>query len=168
MTSLFQSVRNVDSAQDILRTRAYGVIEVARGELVQIQLKPWPKIGSVVEAKWISGWKNRRQPHDVCRLYYNQPIQHRNYLALTFIESTPNTRLRTLFRSLQILDQIAFLKRSDAILAEISNEKISDRLMERFGWQRHLERKRQRHWIKRFYGEYPPTLLQTASKMTQS
>ena len=99
--------------------------------------------------------KSRRREQDVCRVYYNQPMGHRNYLTLSYTESSLNTQLKTFYAALDVLTQIAFIKRSDAILAEVTNEKLSDRFMIRRGWERHLEHKRQRHWIKRFYGPYP-------------
>ncbi len=158
MTHLFQAVRNLDSGAEILRHRAYGMIEVAAGQLVQIKLKPWPKLVSIVEARWIRGWKQGWNRRDVCRLYYNQPRLHRNYLTLNYIESSHDTRWQSIVKALAIFDEIAYLKQSDAILAELSNAAISDRLMQRLGWARHREDSPQRHWIKRFYGEYPATI----------
>ena len=155
MKPLFQAVRNLNSGAEILRHRAYGMIEVGAGQLVHIKLKPWPKLASIVEARWISGWKQNWNRRGVCRLYYNQPRLHRNYLTLNYIESSRDTRWRSIVKALEILDEIAFLKKSDAILAELSNAAISDRLMQRLGWVRHREDSPQRHWIKRFYGEYP-------------
>jgi hypothetical protein len=155
MMPLIQSVRDIDAEQHVLMTRAYGMIEVSRGKFDRVQLKPWPKLGSIVEARWVSYWKNTRRPHDGCRLFYNQPLQHRSFLALTYLESSLNTSLETVFTALRVLDRIAYIKRSDAILAEISNERISDKLLRRLGWERHREQSRQRNWIKRFYGTYP-------------
>jgi hypothetical protein len=55
-----------------------------------------------------------------------------------------------------VLDEIARLKRSDALLCDVSNWRISERLMARFGWEPHCPSRWHRHYIKRFYGEYPP------------
>jgi hypothetical protein len=153
--SLVQNIRDMEAEQHVLKKRSYGMIEVSRGELVRIQLRPWPKLGSIVEARWISHWKNNLRSRDNCRLFYNQPIQHPNFLALTYLESSLSTRLPTIFMALRVLDRIAAIKRSDAILAEISNQRISDRLLRRLGWDRHREESQQRHWIRRFYGSYP-------------
>jgi hypothetical protein len=48
------------------------------------------------------------------------------------------------------------IKRSDALLCDVLNERISDRLLQRWGWERHVLDSPRRHHIKRFYGEYPP------------
>jgi len=155
MNPIIQSVYDLQDSSTVLRQRRYGMIECRDGEFVRVQLRPWPKISSIVEARWMVAWKNRWRKHDVCRLYYNQPLMHRNYLALSLIESTRQTRLKTVMAALRVLDTIASIKTTDAILAEVTNSVISDRVLKRFGWQPHLERSRGRHWIKRFYGNYP-------------
>jgi hypothetical protein len=89
-------------------------------------------------------------------LYYNQPRRFPNFLALRYIVSTPRTSFRTSRRALATLDEIARIKRTDAIVCEAWNRRISDRLLHREGWERHLHHSRRRHYIKRFYGSYPP------------
>ena len=53
------------------------------------------------------------------------------------------------------LDRIAELKRTDAILCDAANLRISDRLLARFGWESHAPGRWSRNFIKRFYGVYP-------------
>lgn len=153
--SLFETIDNLQRDADKVRERAYGAIEVTAGKLVRIQFRPYPKLISGMEARWDAATRFKRRQRDTCRLYYNQPLFHRNYLALSYIESSIDTTWHTLFSTLQLLDRIAYLKQSDAILAELSSDRISDRLMRRWGWERHLPGSRKRHFIKRFYGEYP-------------
>ena len=63
-----------------------------------------------------------------------------------------------------VLDQIARLKRTDALLCDIAGSRISDRLMSRFGWEPHKPQRWHRNYIKRFYGQYPaPTAACPAS-----
>lgn len=155
MKPLIETVRDVVAEQETLRRRSYGVIEAKDGKLVRIQLRPWPKMASLLEAQWMRPMKSKRRQSDVCRLYYNQPIGHRNFLTLSYIESSLNTTLKTFYATLDVLDQIAYIKMSDALIAEVSNKRITDRAMRRWGWERYMEQKRQRHWIKRFYGTYP-------------
>jgi hypothetical protein len=152
---LIETIGDVKANQETLRRRPYGMIEAINGRFVRIQLKPWPKVASLMEAHWIQAMKTQRQRRDVCRLYYNQPLGHRNYLTLSYVESSLNTSLRTCYATLDVLNQVAFIKQSDALLAEVANSRISDRFMIRRGWERHREPSRQRHWIKRFYGDYP-------------
>ena len=58
-------------------------------------------------------------------------------------------------QSVTVLDQIAEIKHSDALLCEAFNQRISDRFLARMGWERHMESSSKRHFIKRFYGKYP-------------
>ena len=153
--NIIQTIREIEPNQESLRKRPYGVIEAVNGQFVRVQLRPWPKYASLLEAHWLKSMKSKRFEKDVCRLYYNQPMGHRNYLTLSYVESSLSTNLKTFYATLNVLNQIAFIKRSDALLAEVTNQKISDRFMVRRGWERHREEKRQRHWIKRFYGTYP-------------
>jgi hypothetical protein len=55
------------------------------------------------------------------------------------------------------LDEIARIRGAVAIVAHVTNGSISDRLLQRFGWQQHLEHWQGRHWIRRFYDGYPET-----------
>jgi hypothetical protein len=64
---------------------------------------------------------------------------------------------------LTALDDVAELKKSDALLCDAANTRISDRLIRRFGWQPHKPQRWHRNYIKRFYGEYP-----AKSQLTQT
>jgi hypothetical protein len=58
-------------------------------------------------------------------------------------------------QALLSLDEVARAKRSDAILCDAWNLRISDRLFARWGWEAHKPSRWHRHYIKRFYGQYP-------------
>lgn len=156
MKRWFESIRRLEGNEDLVRSRRYGMIEVVEGKLIRVHFRPWPKIISSTEATWLGGWQHRHDRfRDRCRLYYNQPRGHSDFLALKYVVSSFGTRYRTFFQATVALDQIARIKGSDAILAEVTNPRITDRMMARWGWQRHLPQRRGRHFIKRFYGTYP-------------
>ncbi len=158
MSSLFISINELSTHESIIVERAYGVIETRHGEFVSLKFKPWPKLISATEAAWAGAFRHPRIAPDRCRVYFNQPWGHRNFLALKYIESTLGTTLATLRRAMQTLDEIARIKRTDAILAHVTNSRISDRLLHRWGWENHFPQQHGRHFIKRFYGQYePPT-----------
>ncbi len=138
-----------------LRRARYGVIETREGRLWAIHLRAWPKVISALEADWLGRRYHDRRPGDRCLLYYNQPLGHSNYLALTFVLSHRDCTLATFRRSLAVLDEVARVKRSDAILCDAWNLRISDRLFARWGWQAHKPQRWHRNFIKRFYGAYP-------------
>lgn len=171
MGRFFQTIRDFDSKsnQQILRKRPYGVINVVQRQLTAIHLKPIPKIISSIEASWAGGWGKKRDLPNQVQLFYNQPLGHRNFLALKYVVSSIETKWSSVATALSVLDWIATLKRSDAMVCELSNTRLSGRLMKRYGWQQHLENSRRPHYIKRFYGEYPELFLfRDGKQSTQS
>lgn len=157
MATWFTTITELDSpaATEALRQGRYGVIETAGGRVVAIHLRPWPKLLS-----WPEIWPTRGRYHargdaDRCLLYYNQPRGYANFLALKYIVSTAGTSYATFRAGLVELDRIAELKRSDALLCDAANTRLSDRLLARFGWEPHAPGRWRRNFIKRFYGVYP-------------
>jgi hypothetical protein len=165
----YQTVTDPARQADLLRRRPYGVIHVADGRLVSIRLRPFPKIASVVEARVVGERMHNaaegllarlrrgvRAPG--CWLYYNQPLSCPNYLALAYGVSQRGCGLASVQAAARVLDEIARLKQSDAILCDVAGSAISERVLARFGWQPHAPSRWHRNYIKRFYGEYPPPL----------
>jgi hypothetical protein len=139
---------------EALRRGRYGVIEVANGRLVAIHLRPWPKIVSALEVEWRGHRWHASKSGDRCLVYYNQPRRFSNFLALKYIVSHRDCTLATLHHALEVLDEVARVKRSDAIVCDVWNDRISDRLLARWGWEPHKPQRWHRHYIKRFYGVY--------------
>jgi hypothetical protein len=157
MRRLFETITefDTDAAREALRRRRYGVIEATGGRVTAIHLRPWPKLISWPEF-WPAGSGYRtRGPADRCYLYYNQPRGSSNFLALKYIVSTADTSFHALRAAVCELDRIAELKRTDAIVCDAANLRISDRLLARFGWEPHAASRWHRNFIKRFYGMYP-------------
>ncbi len=155
MAKLFESVRDLDCGAGTIGRRSYGVIEVIDGEFQRIAFRPWPKIVSLAEVIWLGQRTHQRLRADACRLYFNQPFGHRNFLAFKYIVSSFGTSYKTLMTAIRVLDEVARIKHSDAILCEVTNDRITDPMLKRLGWERHLESSARRHYIKRFYGKYP-------------
>lgn len=155
MPRFFDYARDLQADSELLRRRRYGVIEMAAGQLVGIQLRPWPKVVSIWETMLRGERFHRQNSGDRCWLYYNQPRHYPGFLALTYVLSTRQCRLATFKGALDVLDEIARLKGTDALLCDAANSRISDRLLSRWGWQSHCPSRWHRNFIKRFYGEYP-------------
>lgn len=166
---LFQTVTDPIQQADVLKRRRYGVIHTAAGRLVSIRLRPWPKIASVVEAQllgqWSHGiaqkrrWLRRSRPVEPgCWLYYNQPLSCPSYLALAYGYSQRGCTLATVQHAARVLDEIARLKESDALLCDVAGSALSEHVLQRFGWEPHAPSRWHRNYIKRFYGEYEPPL----------
>lgn len=143
------TITDLDAQADRLLPRAHGVIEVTGGRLLRVRLRPWPRIVSLAETRIAGRLYHRHWPGDHCRLYFNQPRSFPNFLVLKYAVTSAGTSWRTFHRALEALDHIARIKRSDALLCEASNRRISDRLLARLGWVPHCPGRR-RHFIKRF------------------
>jgi hypothetical protein len=152
-----QTITQLTQNADCIRRRPFGVIEVIDGEFSRIVLRPWPKLISIPEVWLLGHWRHGHQSGDRIRLYYNQPWQFPNFLTLQYAESTRNTSYRTLSRAMAVLDEVARWKKSDALLCEITNSRITSAVACRWGWEPHCLQSQGAHYIKRFYGTYPPT-----------
>lgn len=155
MMRLFENVRDLSGEQETIVRRPYGIIEVTNGRLTNIRFRPWPKIITALEVvTWGRRYHDQAEGNR-CWLYYNQPRQHRNFLTLKYVVSTRHTTYKTIRAASVVLDEIARLKRSDAIVCQLSNDRLSDRFMRRIGYEPHLPNSPRRHYIRRFYGQYP-------------
>lgn len=139
-----------------VKFRSSGVIVAQAGLLEEVLLFWLPKHTTVWRV-WFDQ-RCRRLPQDQCRIYYRQPFAAPNYLTLDYFVSGLKTSVRTVDAALRTLDRVAELKRSDAIVAQLKNSKISSRLLRRYGWERHLGGETSRHIIRRFYGNYPSSV----------
>jgi hypothetical protein len=144
-----------DAAAAVIRQRRYGVIEAVDGRLSAVHFRGWPKWVSLPEALFFGNWYHDRRRADRCRLYFNQPRRFSNFLAVPYLLCGRGTQLATVHAALAALDEIARIKRSDALLADVLNFRVSPRLLARYGWVPHKPSRWHRHYIKRFYGEYP-------------
>ena len=153
---LWQTVTDWQAGLESIRRRRYGVIETSAGQLVAIHLRPWPKLLAWPEVLPVGAAYHASGQADRCLLYYNQPRRCPNYLALKYVVSTSGTPYATFRAALTVLDCIAEIKRTDAILCDAFNRRLSDRFLRRLGWQPHKPDRWHRNYIKRFYGEYTP------------
>jgi hypothetical protein len=160
---LFEIVNDLSSGAEVIRRRRYGVVEAVAGRFAAVHYRPFPKWISLPEVLYWGASRHRRWEADCCRLYFNQPRRFSNFLAVPYIVSGRNTTLATFYAALDALDEIARIKRTDALLADVLNPRISARLLARRGWSPHKPSRWHRHYIKRFYGEYPPPRMAIAT-----
>jgi len=156
---LWQTIGDWHAAGEVIRSRRYGVIETSAGQFAAIHFRPWPKLLAWPEIWPVGPTYHARGQADRCLLYFNQPLRHSRYLALKYLVSTLATSSATVLAALTMLDAVAELKRSDAILCDVTNARFSDRLISRLGWQSHKPQRGHRNYIKRFYGDYPALRL---------
>lgn len=141
--------------QPLSHAAAYrcGQIMTQAGQLVLAQGRWWPYQGNWMRVLLDQHWGTRRG--DWCQLYYHQPLGSRHFLSLSYIRTGTDASLSTLYLAMLALDVVAQVRGSHALVCHVTNRRISDRLMQRWGWQSHCFHWRGRHFIKRFYGTYP-------------
>ena len=90
---------------------------MADERFVAVHLRPWPKSVSIAEIVTLGRWRHDRTRGDRCLLYYNEPWTCPGFLSLNYVVSTRDTTLKTALGALTVLDEIARLKQTDAIVA---------------------------------------------------
>ena len=83
----------------------------------------------------------------------------RGFLTLDYIRSGTFAGYKSSIGACHVLDEIAKVRGTSAIVAHVTNGTISDRLLMRVGWQQHLNQWSGRHWIRRFYDGFPESSL---------
>jgi hypothetical protein len=154
MPKLFHRITDLHAQADVVACRRYGVIEMSAGRLIDVRFRPWPKLASLPETRLIGRYQHTHCSGDRCRLYFNQPLGSLNYLSITYVISNRDTRFSTFRNALCVLEEIAEIKRSDAIICDLGNPRISDRLLDRWGWEPLKSSRWHRQFIKRFYGDF--------------
>ena len=130
------------------KTWRYGEIEVTSGSLVAIHRSWWPRIGSQYEAYRDS--YNRTLPSDSCRAYFAFPFRAPGYMSILYALGGPNMQYKTIYQAVLVMDQIAQVRESKAIVCQVISERGTERLMNRWGYVRHASKLGDNHYIKRF------------------
>lgn len=131
-----------------------GRIVVEAGRLLGVERRLLPH-GPSIARVWIDSRIRASTPRDGCSLVYSGTRAVPGFLAVNYARSGEGTSLVSLHCALAVLDHIARLRQCVAIVAHISTWAISDRALQRFGWEPQSTRLAGRHWIRRFYDGYP-------------
>jgi hypothetical protein len=137
---------------DLLSQRRCGHIVVKRTRLVAVYGRWWPYYGNLLQAAWDGHF---RRDDDSCEIFYHVPWSTPQYLTLSYIRSGGRATAATVKAACLVLDEIARIRQASAIVCHVTNNRISDRTLERWGWESHCPHLPGRHFIKRFYGRYP-------------
>lgn len=151
------SVDDPISGADKLRRWRHGRIVMRAGYLVEIQRRLTCGNVSVAQVWWQSTYG--RSDDDVCWIDYHQPFGMPTFLTLDYIRAGSLAGYKSFCGACHVLDAVAQVRGAYAIVAHVSNGQISDRLLARMGWERHLTHWNGRHWIRRFYDGYPESVL---------
>jgi hypothetical protein len=157
-------VKRIGHEAKSLAARRAGQIVVQSGALVAVYGRWWPYLGNHLRAAWDQRF--RQTEEDRCELFYHAAISSPQFLTLSYIHSGERTSVASVYAATLILDEIARLKRTLAIVCNVTNDRISDRALARWGWESHCHGWSGRHFIKRFYGEYPPISNSWRTRLT--
>ncbi|TWU51346.1 hypothetical protein [Rubripirellula reticaptiva] len=135
----------------------YGRIVMRAGKLVEIQRRLTCGSVSMAQVWWQA--KYGRSDDEICWIDYHTPFGMPSFLTLDYIRAGTYAGYCSFSGACHVLDEVARIRGASAIVAHVSNGNISDRLLTRLGWERHLESWNGRHWIRRFYDGYPPSCL---------
>jgi len=138
---------------DQLRRWRCGRIVMRNGQLLRIERRF--ALGNVSVARvW---WEGRLSRADDSMLWldYRQPVGMPAFLTLDYVRGGRRAGYRSLIGASRVLDEIARLRKVQAIVTHVCSASISDRFLQRLGWRRHLQHWSGRHWIRRFYDGYP-------------
>ena len=149
------SVTDFREQAEALRRGRCGVVEIADQQLVKIELRPLARRASWLEVRLWGPLAHERRCGNRCWLYYRQPRRFPQFLVLDYVVSARAATLATFRGALSVLDEIARLKQSDALLCDVASSRISDRLLARWGWVPQAGSWGHRQFIKRFYGTFP-------------
>lgn len=142
----------------------YGIVAHRRGRIVVeagrlLGVERRRLHGASIARVWIDSRFRGGTPRDGCSLLYSGTRGAPGFLAVDYARSGAGTRWESLRCALTVLDHIARLRQCVAIVAHISTWAISDRALQRFGWEPQSTRLAGRHWIRRFYDGYPASDL---------
>ncbi len=157
-------VSNVAAQASLLTSRRAGLIVAENGRLSAIHGRWWPYAGNVAQVLLDTHFRSVR--NDRCEAYYHHSSASSAFITLSYIRSGPQTSMSTLYAAALVLDEIARLKQSSAIVCHVTNRRISDRFLNRWGWQQHCRHWTGRHFIKRMYGVYPVAQSSWRSRLT--
>ncbi|HEX3872156.1 MAG TPA: hypothetical protein VHV77_17045 [Pirellulales bacterium] len=149
MTCWPASITDLHADADVLRRWRSGMIDVRAGRLVRVAWRPLPKLVSHLGARTVGRWLHGHKSGDVCRLYYHQPRACPEFLVLSYVVSYRDTSFATFRRAVEVLDEIAAVRGTYAIVCQVTNQNISHRLLSRWGWEQHVQHLFGRNYIKR-------------------
>lgn len=144
------------AARQLRRWRC-GRIVTQNGKLLRVERRLLTGSVSMAQVWWQS--RHGRPADDLCWLDYHKPLGMPAFLTLDYVRSGRKAGYKTFLAAIHVLNEIARIRSVTAIVAHVSTESISDRFLERQGWQRHMEQWSGRHWIRRFYDGYPKPCL---------
>lgn len=120
---------------------------LVNGSSFTIQKRLWPRIASSFDVFWDE--KVSSGEPNSCRVFLSFPKRAPGYLTVNYLCTGPNTEYRILARATKIVDQIAIVRNCQAIVCQVISQRISERLLQRWGYVPHAQSLGNGHFIRR-------------------
>lgn len=141
------TVTSVHGNEGAINSWSYGEIELSDGKLLRIRPRWWPRFGSHWES--LQDSYVRALPEGLLRAYYAFPWRAPGFLSVLYAQGGPKTQYKTIARAVAVMDEIAGLRNSQAIVCQVVSNLASERLMLRWGYVPHASSLGDNHYIKR-------------------
>jgi len=116
--------------------------------------------GSIIhQSRWFPRWASRwdvakdetvrSAVRGECRIFYSFPMRAPGFMAVNYLTCGEQTSYQTLLVGKQLLEEIARRRKSIAIVCEAYSDRLSERLMRRWGFVRHALTLGEQHYIRR-------------------
>jgi hypothetical protein len=125
----------------------YGTVVLREGKAIAIRARWWPRWGSIWGA--MSDRVVRTLPIDECRFYYSFPRSAPGYLSLLYVHAGEKTTYATFHQGILALDAIASIRKAYGIVCQVTNDRLTDRMMNRWGYVKHAAALGDNHYIRR-------------------
>jgi hypothetical protein len=146
-TWMLPSVPSIEGHETTVRRWRYGQVVLVDGQVARVDARWWPRWTSVWGA--ITEQIARTLPTEECRFYYAFPRRSPDYLSLLYVHAGPQTSYRTFHRGIVAIEAIARSRNARGIVCQVTNHRLTERLMGRWGYERHALRLGGDHYIHR-------------------
>ncbi len=105
--------------------------------------------------RWATQWDvlkdqiTRPNPLETCTIFYAFPKRTPGFLSVGYLLCGPETKYRTLRAAVDLVEGIARGQGSQAIVCQAFSERLTERLMNRWGYVRHALSLGPNHYIRR-------------------
>lgn len=141
------SVASIAGHEQVLSRWRYGTIVLRNGSLDSIHARWWPRWGTVFGA--ISDQVVRVLPRDECRFHYAFPRRSPGFMSLLYVHAGEKTSYRTFHQGIVAIEAIANIHRALAIVCHVTNDRLTHRMMTRWGYETHAKNLGAHHYIRR-------------------
>lgn len=155
----FRPTFEIDNWDPVIRNeQARDIAEKLSGyRYVHFSIDPTNRV--VLRTRWwprfASSWDvakdevTRPAPFGICEVYYSIPQRCPSFLTVNYLRCGERTSYSTLLRAVKLTEFIASQNQLHAIVCQAISRRLSERLLNRWGYVRHAAKVGSNHFIRR-------------------